>query len=594
MAIAFVRAAAGTTFGGTRTQAVTASVAGNTLVAKVLHQSSGPLTITSAGVTWVKGVSSDAATPTAATGQYKVDIWYALNAPSTTSVVFAASPNSTLAVTVSEFSGVGSMRFASASYTKALDDPGAGGSANIGELVIVGLSYYATTDTGTPIAPFQILGRTGTSTSRLASAYQIATVAGPKTANWDYPPEGSPSVYDRASVMAIFTPPASPARYKIRRNGVDVPMEVRRKTTPAVPVDENDQKIGAGYTPIQSLNLVNPFSLKEAYSKNGNGTILTGPAGVYEESDFSRTTKGMVSMPNTWRGFSGVGKGTVVRLKPGTSTLTSADIPTARDQATNPYYLIIAHGSTAQTWERFTFGPGANHNHGGIQARAGNNQLIFDDLDLFDLAPGNDWTPPGETFGLNAWQSPGGVTVRNVRGDGNNRGSSLIGFNSCRDIVVEDVDLRNSPWGMITFWQCTNFTTRRVKSYGGHAGINQEQVGGIIEHYNPELFPNRNWPTSGANANSMHITFQSNNPSYVASKMRVFDAVNDTGLRNGALMIMKSNNYTVAGGSGQLQQDSAIEVYKTVNGVQRKLTMVDMNNTGGVTIDKDQHFCLFR
>lgn len=596
MAIAHVRSVSGTTFGGVRNQAITASVAGNLLVATVLHQSSGALTVTSnAGGTWVKAAASENAT-TPATSQYKIDIWYLLNAPSTTTVTFTASPNSTLAVTVSEFSGAAALGGTAAKYTKTLGESGASVTAAVGDLAVSALSYYATTDTATAASPFVILGRTGTSTSRAASSYSVATTAGAKIAGWDYTPEGSPAVYDRASVMAVFTPPAPALPFKIRRNGVDVPVRLRRKVA-AVPVDVNAQKTGSGYTTIQSLNLTDPTSIREAFTKSGNNTILTLPAGTFEDPDFNRTNKGMVSMPSSWRGISGVGASTRIRLQPGTSTLTT-EIPTERDQATNPYYLITALGGTPMAFERFTLGPGANHLHGGIQARTNANSLTFQDLNLDDPAPGNDWTPPGETFGLNAWNCQGGVLVKNIIGNGNARNSSMIGFNSCRDILMEDIDISNAPWGMPTFWQCINFTTRRVKVYGGHIGLNQEQVGGVIEHYNPEFFPNRDWPSTGGNSNAMHMTFQSNNPAYVASVMRVYEAQNDTGrgatARNGCLMIMKSNNYTVQGGSGQLQQDTAIEVYKTVNGVQKKLALLDMNNTGGVVADPTKNFCVFR
>lgn len=377
----------------------------------------------------------------------------------------------------------------------------------------------------------------------------------------------------------------------IRNADVKVPTA---PTVPAEPVDPDAQVTGPDYVTIQSLNLVNPFSIREAFTKNGNGKKLSIPAGNFLDTDFNRTSQAVISMPNTWKGIVGVGDASVVGLKAGTSTLAAADIPTTRDAATNPYYLVKAIGGTAMEFRKFKLSKGAPHLHGGIQVRTNTNSVLFEDVNQFDSAPGNDWTPPGETFGITTWHCEGGATVRRCFGDGNGRGSSLLGFNSTNNILVEDCDFRNSPWGMPTFWQCNNYTTRNLKSYGGHAGINQEQVGGVIEHYNPEVFPNRDWPSSGGNKNAMHFTFQSNNPSYVATALRIYDAVNDTGLRNGALNIMKSANYTVAGGSGQLQKDTAIEVYKTVSGVLRKLTMVDMNNSGGVTINADQHFCLFR
>ncbi|WDF34558.1 hypothetical protein PTW37_06570 [Arthrobacter agilis] len=594
----------GTTFGGVRNHAIPATTAGNMLVAVVLHQSSGALTVASTGAAWVRAVTSEVAT---ASGQYKIDIWYALKAPSTTSVSFTASPNSALAPVVSEYSGVKALRAVDAKYTKALSEAGAGVTVNPGDLAIAGISYYSTTDTATPAVPFLTLGRTGTSTSRMAAAYHLPTAAGPAIAGWEYAPEGSPGVYDRATVMAVFSPVGPSREFRIKRGGVSVPIQVRAKrTVPAAPIDSNAQKMDADHIPIQSLNLVNSYSLREAFTtKNGNGKFLSGPTGIFEDSDFSRSHKGMVSIAGTgWRGFSGSGADTIVRLKPNSSTVASSEIPNIRDQGTNPFYLISAlTPGLPQKWERFTFGPGAGHLHGGIQSRTENADLTWQDLVFNDLAPGDDWTPPGETFGFNAWHCYKTVTVKNITGDAKNRGSSPVGFNSSRNILLEDFDVRNSPWGMPTFWQCTNYTTRRVKVYGGHMGINQEQVAGVIEHYSPEIFPNRDWiqfRDGRNNAGAMHMTFQSNNPAYIATVMRVFDPIVDTGrssagtARNGALMIMKSKNYTVQEGSGQLQKDSAIEVYKTINGSLKQLALLDMDNTGGVVADPDKNFCVFR
>lgn len=207
MPIAFIRQSTGTTFGGTRNQSITTSVSGNTLVLTVLHQSSGTLTVSSnAGGTWVRAAASaDAGSP----GQYKVDIWYLSNAPATSTVTIAASPNSTLAVNVSEYSGVGAFRVAEAKHTVPEGASGVALSANAGELLISGMGYYSTTDNATPTAPYTLLGRTGTSTTRMAAAYTITSATGESSPQWSYAVDNSN--YNRGTVLAAFEPADPPA-----------------------------------------------------------------------------------------------------------------------------------------------------------------------------------------------------------------------------------------------------------------------------------------------------------------------------------------------------------------------------------------------
>lgn len=220
MAQTFIRQSGSSGYTSSLTHTISASAAGNALIAVVLHQSGTAMTITSnAGGTWQKATSTEAL----ASGQYKVDIWYLLDAPSTTSVAVATGAStSALAINVSEYSGVTSLSAVDAKYGNS-GDPDASVTAVSGDLIISGLAYYNSEDSATVAAPFTRLGAAGLSTTRLASARGIANTDGPITPGWTYPVAGSYA--SRGTVLAAFMgaeaePPAQqPTGYVLTANG---------------------------------------------------------------------------------------------------------------------------------------------------------------------------------------------------------------------------------------------------------------------------------------------------------------------------------------------------------------------------------------
>lgn len=204
MAIAFIRQAAGTTFGTSRVQAITATTAGNTLILVLLHQATGAVTVAdSAGQTWTLAGDTVNATPTAAASQYKIGIYYRLNSASVTSVT-ATTASSTIAMNVSEWSGVTGFGSVAVKYDASTGTTSGAASvtAAVGDLVISGSAYFKSADGATVAAPFTALTPTGTSTTREASAYSIRSSAGAAAPVWTYDTPGAPNV---GTVTAAFS-----------------------------------------------------------------------------------------------------------------------------------------------------------------------------------------------------------------------------------------------------------------------------------------------------------------------------------------------------------------------------------------------------
>lgn len=294
---------------------------------------------------------------------------------------------------------------------------------------------------------------------------------------------------------------------------------------------------GDGYVEIESLGVpVNGAGLRKALATDLKGKILTLPDGVFEAADFSYAN-GVYWVHNGVGGLVGSEK-TELGIIAGSST-KAGQVPTANG-STNPFYILVANDSARG---KFVLGnihfreSKAGHLHGGAQIRTNSQPYELFNLTGFAFSPGNMWYPPGETFGINLWRCSVGGEMRDIKFDGGNVCSSLIGFNNVDNSRTYRVDLSASPYGMITWWQCRDVYTEDIKSYGGHAGINHERVGGTVHHVRPHLFPDRaKFP------NAMHLTFNSDQDAFKA-KLVVEDPVHDRGIANGALMIHMDDVY---------------------------------------------------
>jgi hypothetical protein len=210
MALSIVRTSTpGFAFATTRAQTITAPAVGNSLIATIEHQTTGTLTVTdNIGNTWTRRLGSENGA-TAATGQFKVDIWDLIgitsgHAPTTITLSDTGSA-SVLAITVIEVAGA--LTYASAaantiSSTAAGSSPQPAITAAIGDLVVTSLSYYCATQVGTVASPYTLVVGSGTSTTRYDSAYWIATSAGSTSAYFTT----TGSSFSPGAVTARYTP----------------------------------------------------------------------------------------------------------------------------------------------------------------------------------------------------------------------------------------------------------------------------------------------------------------------------------------------------------------------------------------------------
>lgn len=334
---------------------------------------------------------------------------------------------------------------------------------------------------------------------------------------------------------------------------------------------------------ISELNLTNPRSLREAFTKNGNGKrLILEPNTIYEDRDFIDTNgKAVWNMPGSFAGIEGGGPTTVLRITPGSST-RAGSVPTGPDGTTNPYHTFKSTAATRPlVFRKFSLEGNAGHLHGGMQIRTENHPLLMEDIRFIDSGPGDHWSPPGETFmGVSLWHCYNDNWLKRIYGDGAGRSSSIIGWNDSKNCFMDDVTLENAPHGMLTWWECENIETWNVKSLGGHHGMNHERNTGYIRHHNPTATVNRT-----ASPNGMHFTF--NNDLGNASPIEIHDPIVDNGLRSGSVMVMTGRNYR-----GVVNKQTTVpEIYK--QGV--KLTMVDYGATGTKpAVDANKYWWMYR
>lgn len=361
---------------------------------------------------------------------------------------------------------------------------------------------------------------------------------------------------------------------------VNVTVKAEDGTTKVVQVTYNWAEPATDVVNIGSLNLVNPRSIREAFTKNGLGKRLgLAPNTIYEDPDFA-SNNGVWNQPSSFSGIVGGGRTTILRIKPGTSTKAS-QVPAQSTGSTNPLHTLQALSATRdQLYSNFALEGNAGHLHGGMRLRPNAHKIVVEDIWLVDAAPGNYWSPPGETFGINMWHADAGSIVRRIDADGRGNAASLIGYNDCADTYTEDCNLRGAPHGMITWWQCRNIETLRVKSQGGHHGFNHERNTGRILHRNPTATVDRAKSPNGMN-------FTLNNDLGNASPVDIYDPIVDTGLRSGSVMVQTGTNYRGVPN----KQITIPNVWK--KGV--KLTIVDYGSSVAKPVpDPEKYWWLYR
>jgi len=241
------------------------------------------------------------------------------------------------------------------------------------------------------------------------------------------------------------------------------------------------------------------------------GKILKLPKGVFEVPNFQNVSFS-INIPSNVKGLIGSGNDTIIRIKEKSSTF-GYTVPTQAQGGTNQLYILrMNNGVQKQILSDVWFqGTEQGHLYNGIMVGKATPGTEVKNI-LVTGIPGDAGSPPGETFGINWWQTNGGIT-RDVEVDGyrwtgdtyENRvkgakvGSSPIGWNSADNAKLYNAYTHDSKTGMPTFWQSNNAETWNLQSIGNGAGINHEESFGIIHHQ----------PVIHGSANKNHISFMS-------------------------------------------------------------------------------------
>lgn len=163
---------------------------------------------------------------------------------------------------------------------------------------------------------------------------------------------------------------------------------------------------------------------------------------------------------------------------------------------------------------------GDNVFHSGVVFSTCTGSPVIEGVYLKNISPGYGNAPPGETFGINIYQTPNAL-IRDSEIDGRDLAgtrscASPIGWNNCGYTgtgntpspnayantpdftLVQRVYAHHGLTGMLTFWDTKHVKTEDYYTFswptgtGGMSGtgINHEQSDGRIRHIRPRMFMN--------------------------------------------------------------------------------------------------------
>lgn len=339
---------------------------------------------------------------------------------------------------------------------------------------------------------------------------------------------------------------------------------------------------GANY--VRYEDLVQPGdTLQQTLNRCTGGKIVTFPTGTFYVDAFTNGYYDGIRIGSGGAtgcsGIVGSGRGTVFTIVANSTSSTIQSVGN-KTTGTNPLYLMnIAGLGTQAVLQNFTLqGTPQGCYYNGIQVGQNTAGALVDGLYLLGASPGYANTPPGETFGINIWQTDN-ATVSNCEVDGRNANGTRLcaspcGWNSCNNATITDSYFHHSLASTLTFWQIVGITTKNVRvEYNGSGsgslsaqGINHERVTGTVRHYNPSIIINRSGGNTGLH---MSLLNDQANDSDVQVLEPTFDSngVPD----NGCFSVMISDNY----GTGEKQTSLPTVVYKTVT-----LVGLDANSAG--------------
>lgn len=280
---------------------------------------------------------------------------------------------------------------------------------------------------------------------------------------------------------------------------------------------------GPDYVSYQSLaNPAGDTLLNVVHKVTGN-KILTLPEGDFPIRNFTDPAGFFdgIRIPTTCRGIIGSGRGTVLRLVGGTSTVGSNPQAVGSTAGTtNQCNVIQAANIPNLVLSQFTLrAENQGHNFHGLKITSCLNATLSD-LYLKAASRGTGHSPPNETFSIGTNNSDQFKLYRTevdcTALDNVTRvASSPIGCNNSDDIYFERVYAHHSLSGMVAFWQCSSIHTLRLRSeFNGSgpgslsgAGINHENCTGSILHEIPTIIIDR----AGGNT-GLHINLHNGRP----------------------------------------------------------------------------------
>ncbi len=291
--------------------------------------------------------------------------------------------------------------------------------------------------------------------------------------------------------------------------------------------------------------------LREVLAKVPAGKLLTLPAGVFEFSNFTQSngTVGVVVNSNTLGvAGSGIDK-TIIRMVANTSTVASKVPPQSSAPATNQLYLMSMMNGTNQQLSGFTLeGTNQQHLYGGIYV-VGSNSPDLSDMKVTGI-PGDANTPPGETFGINIYNTTGmtgeRIEVSGIRtSDGVNVGASPFGYNSASNSTLRDCYFHDNWTSTFTYWQTHDSVTYNTRSIDNGSGTGIHSAHGInhersynITHYSPTVKINHS--ATGTNA-GYHMSM---NNDLQDGQLTVYNPTYDSDSRlPNRFIIMSFNSY---------------------------------------------------
>jgi hypothetical protein len=287
-------------------------------------------------------------------------------------------------------------------------------------------------------------------------------------------------------------------------------------------------------------------------SPSPSATTGSLPAATKSFSDFSQSVLGVhAGVYYSGSQLSGDCSSSVIRMVPGTSTKAGL-VPTAPG-STNQIYLMAVSQDNLRL-ECFTLqGTEQGHLYNGIRMhQIDNGQLRH--LKLVSPAPGNNYFPPGETFGINDFRGTNN-TFADIEIDGGGRGASAFAANSSVGGTWTDVYAHDDPYAMgIALWQTSGTQELvRFKSARNRTAINLERVQGTVNVRQPTI--------SSSLAQDLFV-----GNDWGSTKVNIYDPILPTGTK------LKVYYPSTEQGRQNLQRKSDIKVYK--NGVDVSSTMI--------------------